>query len=96
MKLMLGTSQGGVQLPGEAIHMKTADIPDGNSLYHILIHLALAHPFPITSNPLYTCLYYANKLCPFSKEIFSATVEFMGNKERDSNISCSCSCSVWL
>lgn len=47
MKLMLGTSQGGVQLPGEAIHMKTAEVPDGNPLYHILIQFVLAHPFPV-------------------------------------------------
>lgn len=59
---MLGTSQGGVQLASEEIHMKTAEVLDGNSLYLILIHLALAHPFPVTSNLLYTCIYYANKL----------------------------------
>lgn len=61
MKWMLGTTQWGVQLPSEAIHMKTAEVPDGNSLYHILIQFASAHPFPVTSHPQYTCMYYAKE-----------------------------------
>lgn len=81
MKLMSGTSQRGVQLPSESIHLKTAEMPDGNSSYHILIHSALAHSFPVTSNPLYTCIYYEKEtVSPSQRKYLQQLLNSRGRK----------------